>query len=126
MKILVGLIITFACVNAISAAVPNRSAVVTAVSTASAKCGAVASTRVHGNYTNNALQNMGISSISMSGPIVFNTDLSANPPHTGKGDGEATITQTGVCSVVSDSQGNVITTPSYTSTSSTKACSNGE
>ena len=65
---------------------------------------------------------MGISSISMSGPIVFNTDLSANPPHTGKGDGEATITQTGVCKVVSDSQGNVSTTPSYTSTSSTKAC----
>ena len=47
----------------------------------------------------------------MSGPIVFNTDLSANPPHTGKGDGEATITQTGVCKVVSDSQGNVSTTP---------------
>ena len=134
MKMFIAAILTFSVIEMI-AILPKRTvsrsdqthtAVVTAISTATAKCGATATTRVHGNFTNGRLQEIGVSSVSMSGPIVSNTDLSANPPHTGQGDGEATITQTGVCTVTRDAQGQISVSPSYTSTSSTKACSNGE
>ncbi|MBE6367496.1 MAG: hypothetical protein E7052_06240 [Lentisphaerae bacterium] len=125
-KMVLGGCVLILGMGSLVAAIPNKSAVVTAVSTATANCGSVASTRVNGSFTNAALQAMGISSITMSGPIVRNADLSTNPPHNGSGDGTATVTQTGVCTVTTDDSGNVSTSPVYTTSTSTDQCSNGE
>lgn len=126
-KALVSFIIGVSFLLSLSAAVvPNRQATVTLVATGSCGCGGVASTKVKGNATNGALKSMGISSVSMEGPTVYNNDLSANPPHWGGGDGSASVTQTGTCLVKSDAQGNITTFPSYVRTSNTRNCSNGE
>lgn len=118
-------VVFFSTVEVI-AATPNSKATVTAISTNTAKCGKVAQTRVNGNYTNSALQSMGISSVSMSGPVAQNNDLSANPPHNGSGDGQATITQVGECHVTSDSTGKITVNTVYSDTKTTTQCNNGE
>ena len=116
----------FSIIAVLSAAVPNRSAVVTAMSTSTCGCGGTAETHVSGSFSNAALTSMGISSISMTGPVSQNTDLAAAPPHLGYGGGRATVTQTGTCTVTTDSSGTPSVFPSYTTTYSTTSCVEGE
>ncbi len=108
------------------AAVPGKRAVVTAIATSSCGCGEIASTRVDGDYTNSALVAMGISSVHMTGPEIHNEDLRKNPPHKGEGKGIATVTQTGVCEVITDSTGKVKLYPTYTPDKNTIPCEPGD
>ena len=123
------MVAVFVCIVSITfyamAAVPNQSATVTAVATGTAGCGQVAEAQVNGSFSNRALQAMGISSISMTGPKAYNSDLTGEI-HKGVGSGSATVTQTGVCVVTTDASGNVSTSPSYSVSRSTIPCETGE
>ena len=123
---LIGFQQSIAAPSATYRVVPNRRAVVTAISTATELCGKRAATQVKGNFTNTALQSMGVSSVYMSGPMVYNSDLVANPPHDGNGDGKATVTQTGNCEVISDNAGAITVNTTYSESTSTQPCRNGE